>query len=235
MRINKGRRTHTKRNLMKKIRRKPFKWWSRKEQVRLFVLGSSQSRRCVTPEAMRGRASMMHNVLPESIGIRSRQKRRFGLTALLLCLNMLSMIRLHSVQELLTTCRVPNVLHTQADTLLDVSVSNDVVYNDTNGMRCNVVHDACSAITYGICECIILVVRSNIPVVVFVGHTPLLCGVSLNIDNVSYTVIDEVGGHFDGAMICKQNMKFRSPILDLSNGLIVPLKPRLNMWRVRAR
>src|SRR3984885_6100545 len=76
MRINKGRRTHTKRNLMKKIRRKPFKWWSRKEQVRLFGLGSSQSRRCVTPEAMRGHASMMHNVLPESIGILSRQKKK---------------------------------------------------------------------------------------------------------------------------------------------------------------
>jgi hypothetical protein len=66
---------------------------------------------------------------------------------------MLSMVRLHSVQELLTTCRVPNVLHTQADTLLDVSVSNDFVHDDTNGMRCNVVHDACAAVTYGIYEC----------------------------------------------------------------------------------
>jgi hypothetical protein len=76
MKINKGRRMHTKRNLMKKIRRKPFKWWSRNEQVRLFAPGSLQSRRCVILEAMRGRASMMHNVLPESIGIRSRQTKQ---------------------------------------------------------------------------------------------------------------------------------------------------------------
>jgi hypothetical protein len=71
-----------------------------------------------------------------------------GLTALLLRLDMFSMIRLHSVQELLTTRRVSNVLHTQAHTLLDVSVSNDFVDDDTNGMWCDVVHDACSAVSY---------------------------------------------------------------------------------------
>ena len=41
------------------------------------------------------------------------------------------------------------------------------------------------------------------PVVVFVGHTLLLCGISLDIDDVSYAVVDEVGRQFDGAMICE--------------------------------
>jgi hypothetical protein len=73
----------------------------------------------------------------------------------------------------------------------------------------------------------------NGPMVVFVGHTLLLCGISLDVDDVSYTVVNEVSRHFDGAMICK--MEFSPPILDRSDRLIVLLNPRLNMWRVRAR
>ena len=69
-----------------------------------------------------------------------------GLTALFLCLDMLSMICLYSVQELLTARRVPNVLHTQAHTLLDVSVDNNFVYDNTNGVWCDIAHDACSAV-----------------------------------------------------------------------------------------
>jgi len=100
--------------------------------------------------------------------------QRSATFALLLCLDMFGVVCLHSVQELLTTCRMSNMLHTQAHTLLNVSVSNDLVYDNTNGVWCDVVHDACSA------------------VVVFVGHTLLLCGISLDIDNISYTVVDEV-------------------------------------------
>ena len=68
------------------------------------------------------------------------------LTAFFLCFDMLSMICLHPVQELLTARRVPNVFHTQAHTLLDVSVPNDFIYDDTNGVWCDVVDDACSAV-----------------------------------------------------------------------------------------
>ena len=38
--------------------------------------------------------------------------------------------------------------------------------------------------------------------VVFVGHTLLLRGIRLNIDDVANAIVDEVGGQLDGAMLC---------------------------------
>jgi len=38
--------------------------------------------------------------------------------------------------------------------------------------------------------------------VVFVGHALLLSGVCLDIDDISYVVVHEEGGHLDGAMFC---------------------------------
>jgi hypothetical protein len=35
-----------------------------------------------------------------------------------------------------------------------------------------------------------------------VGHTLLLRGVSLDVDNVSNLVVGEVGGHVGGSMLC---------------------------------
>lgn len=72
------------------------------------------------------------------------------LTTFLLCLDMFGVVRLYSVQELLTARRVSDMLHTQAHTLLDVSVPNDFVYDDTNSMWCDVVHDTCAAVFYGL-------------------------------------------------------------------------------------
>ena len=57
------------------------------------------------------------------------------------------MVPLHPVQELLPTFRVPDVLHAQVDALLDISVPDDFVYDDADGVRCNVVDNACSART----------------------------------------------------------------------------------------
>ena len=37
--------------------------------------------------------------------------------------------------------------------------------------------------------------------VVLVGHALLLSGISLDVDDVSYAVGDEVGGQFNGAML----------------------------------
>jgi hypothetical protein len=105
-----------------------------------------------TVRASRGNAcTRFSDAQRSSRNIKIRSSHKFseiGLTALLLSLDMLSMIRLHSVQELLTTCGVPDVLHTQAHTFLDVSVPNDFVYDDTNGTWCDVAHDACSAVSY---------------------------------------------------------------------------------------
>jgi hypothetical protein len=53
--------------------------------------------------------------------------------------------------------------------------------------------------------------------VIFVGHTLLLCSICLDIDNVSYTVADEVGRQFDGTMLCKQSTGINPPILHSTN------------------
>ena len=37
--------------------------------------------------------------------------------------------------------------------------------------------------------------------VVFVGHTLLLCGIGLDVNDVSNTVVDEEGGQLDGAVV----------------------------------
>ena len=41
--------------------------------------------------------------------------------------------------------------------------------------------------------------------VVFVGHTLLLGGVSLDIYDVSNMVVDEEGGQFNGAVVCTRS------------------------------
>lgn len=68
--------------------------------------------------------------------------------------------------------------------------------------------------------------------VVFVGHTLLLGGVGLDVNDIAYMVVDEEGGHLDGAMFYDP---YRYSMSTQSPGTIIPLNPRLNIWRVRAR
>jgi hypothetical protein len=67
--------------------------------------------------------------------------------------------------------------------------------------------------------------------VVFMGHALLLCGVRLDVDNVPDVVVDQESRQFYGAMLCVLQSAFHFPL----NNANAPLKPRLNMWRVRAR
>lgn len=70
---------------------------------------------------------------------RVREKRRttgfFGLSTS-------SSVPLHPVQELLSTFRVFDVLDPDVHPLLDVSVANDFVDDDTNSTRGDVINDA---------------------------------------------------------------------------------------------
>ena len=46
-----------------------------------------------------------------------------------------------------------------------------------------------------------MTIYSNTPVVEFVGHALLLCGVGLDVDDVANAVVDEVRRHLNGAML----------------------------------
>jgi hypothetical protein len=63
-------------------------------------------------------------------------------TTLLFSSNVRFVIGLHAVKELLPALGVPDVLNADVDTLLDVPVANNLVDDDTNGMRGNIVHNA---------------------------------------------------------------------------------------------
>ncbi len=70
--------------------------------------------------------------------------------------------------------------------------------------------------------------------VVLVGHTLLLRGVSLDVNDISNAVGDKVCREFNGALLWKLwTVQNRSP--NAEQIYSSPLNPRLNMSRVRAR
>lgn len=114
------------------------------------------------------------------------------------------MVALHPVQEFLPTLGVSDVLDAEVDTLLDVPVANDLVDDNTNGVWCHVVDDAGSSAISALRQKIqqeYVCMKLDEPVVVFVRHTLLLGGVSLDIDDITNAVVDEVCRQFDGAVL----------------------------------
>ena len=115
---------------------------------------------------------------------------------------MCIVVALHPVQKLLPTLGVSDVLDAEVDTLLDVPVADDLVDDDTDGVWCHVVNDASSSAvsdknsSRGMHE-----TETDAPVVEFVGHTLLLGGVGLDVDNVADAVVDEVCRQFNGAVL----------------------------------
>ena len=51
-------------------------------------------------------------------------------------------VTLHSVQELLSTLRVTDVLYANVDALFNVAISDYLVNDNTNGMRSDVIHNS---------------------------------------------------------------------------------------------
>lgn len=99
-----------------------------------------------------------------------------NLGTVLLGLSLQSSVLLDSVQELLTTLRVLDVLNSQVDLLLDISVANNLVDKNTDGGLGDVVND------------------TSLTVVVLVGHTLLDRTVSLDVNDVTNLVDSQVSG-----------------------------------------
>lgn len=93
------------------------------------------------------------------------------------------------------------MLNADVNTFFDVSVADNLVDDDTNGMRGYVVNDTSASACRKNEIAIFLIIADSAPVVVFVRHTPLHGRVSLDVDNVSYAVVDEVCRESDTAML----------------------------------
>jgi len=87
---------------------------------------------------------------------------------------MCGMICLNSVEEGLTTGRVPDVLNSKVYTLLNVSVSHNLVHDYSYGTGSDVVDN------------------SSPSMVVFMRHTLLLGSISLDVYDIADIVVDEI-------------------------------------------
>lgn len=115
-------------------------------------------------------------------------------------LDLLGGVGLDSVQEFLSALGVLDVFDSDVDSLLHVSTVDDLVTDDSNTSGRDIVDDTgLSVVDY-------LLIYFNITVRkrghTLVGHTLLLRGVSLDVDDISNSVVSEVGGHVWGSMLC---------------------------------
>lgn len=94
------------------------------------------------------------------------------------------------------------MLDSEVDTLLDVAVPDDLVHDHTDGVGSDVVHDTGPPMAYmHVCQHRQRdQAETDEPMVVLVGHALLLCGVGLDIYDVTDTVVEQIGRHFDWAM-----------------------------------
>lgn len=93
------------------------------------------------------------------------------------------------------------MLNTEVDPLLNVTVTDNLLHNNTDGCRCDVVDNTGTSIKGGQ----IGIEKNNfdldVPVVVLVGHTLLLSGVSLDVNNITDTVCNKEGRQFNGPVV----------------------------------
>jgi hypothetical protein len=100
-------------------------------------------------------------------------------------LNLLSSVLLDPVKELLSALGVLDVLDTKVDTLLNVSVSNNLLNNNTNRRFGDVVDN------------------TSLTVVELVGHTLLNSTIGLYVNDISDLVCLQVDRHGDDTMLLK--------------------------------
>ena len=98
-------------------------------------------------------------------------------------LSTLSSVSLNSLQELSSALGVLDVLNSQVQSLLNVSVTDHLVNDNTDGGLGNVVDN------------------TSLTVVKLVWHTLLDRTIGLDIDNVTNFVDLQVGGQWDGTIL----------------------------------
>ena len=117
------------------------------------------------------------------------------LASFLLGLRPRLLVALHALNELLPALGMADVLDSDIDALLDVAVSDNLVDDNTNGMRSDVVYNA------------------SAPMVEFMGHTLLLGGIGLDVDNIANAVVHKERRQLDRAMFCNNTyFSISSPI-----------------------
>jgi len=87
-----------------------------------------------------------------------------------LCFFLLDLIRLDTIEELLTTARVPHMLHPDVDALCQYALPDTLVDNDAKSVLRHVVHDTSATMVH------------------LVWHAFLHCTITTYIDNVSFLV-----------------------------------------------
>ena len=152
---------------------------------------------------------------------------------------MCGVVLLHAVEERLAAARVPDVLDAHVHPFLDVPVPDDLVDDDAHRSWCDVVHDPGSSF-FVFAKFVVNVqnfsetTERHTPMVEFVGHALLLCRVGFDVDDVAHTVVDEESRELDRSMLWTNQGSVR-PRNTYTVARNPPLKPRLNIWRVRAR
>lgn len=126
------------------------------------------------------------------------------LTAVLLGLSVEIVVPLDAVKELLSALRVPDVLHTDVYSLLNVTVTDDLVDDNTDGVGGDIVDDTGTAILYHdpLASLVVKCPSANIPVVVLVRHTLLLGRIRLDVDDISNAVRNQVGRQLNRTVFC---------------------------------
>jgi len=100
-----------------------------------------------------------------------------------LCSPLLLSIGLDTVNELLSALGVFDVLNADVHTLLDVSVADELVEDDSEGGLGDVVDN------------------TGLTVVDLVGHTLLNSTIGLDVDNIANMELCKVGGHADHTLL----------------------------------
>lgn len=126
------------------------------------------------------------------------------LTAVFLGLSVEIVVPLDAVKELLSALRVSDVLHTDVYSLLDVTVTNDLVDDNTDGVGGDIVDDTGTATLHHdpLAFLVVKCPSANIPVVVLVRHTLLLGRIRLDVDDISNAVGNQVGRQLNRTVFC---------------------------------